>query len=96
MVDNNKLNLKKFSEENLSQKNISNLNKKIVGLETKIFNLGKDIKDMHKELYKNKAFCLQKFNAYHRKSVFLLTIITPFISIIINGLIIWLITKFIK
>ncbi|WP_233186957.1 hypothetical protein [Borreliella burgdorferi] len=77
MVDNNKLNLKRFSEENLSQKNISNLNKKIVGLETKIFNLEKDIKDMHKELYKNKAFCLQKFDAYHRKSVFLFTIITP-------------------
>ncbi|WP_010259060.1 hypothetical protein [Borreliella burgdorferi] len=93
MVDNNKLNLKKFSEENLSQKNISNLNKKIVGLETKIFNLEKDIKNMHKELYKNKAFCLQKFNAYHRKSVFLFTIITPFISIIVNSFIIWFIIK---
>ncbi|ACN92502.1 hypothetical protein [Borreliella burgdorferi] len=94
MVDNNKFKIN--SDENLLQKNFSNLNRKIAGLETKIFNLEKDIKDIQKNFYKNKAFWLQKFNVYHRKSVFLFTIITPFISIIVNGLIIWLITKFIK
>ncbi len=94
MADNFKIKLN--NDENLSQKNFSNLNRKIAGLETKIFNLEKDIKDIQKNLYKTKAFCLQKFNAYHRKNVFLFTIITPFISIIVNGLIIWLITKFIK
>ncbi len=94
MVDNNKFKIN--NDENLSQKKFSNLNRKIAGLETKIFNLEKDIKDIQKNLYKTKAFCLQKFNAYHRKSVFLFTIITPFISIIVNGLIIWLIIKFSK
>ncbi|MGF7102217.1 hypothetical protein [Borreliella kurtenbachii] len=94
MLDKN--NFKINSDENLSQKNFSNLNRKIAGLETKISLLEKDIKDIQKNFYKTKAFCLQKFNAYHRKSVFLSTIITPFISIIVNGLIIWLIIKFIK
>ncbi len=44
MVDNNKFKIN--NDENLSQKNFSNLNRKIAGLETKIFYLEKDIIDI--------------------------------------------------
>ncbi|WP_418457451.1 hypothetical protein [Borreliella andersonii] len=96
MKNNNKLNFKINNEENLLQKNISNLNKKIVGLETKIFNLEQDIKDMEKKFNKIKAFWLHKFNAFYRKIIIISITVLPFIAIIITGLVFWIIIKFIK